>query len=355
MLYMMKRSALATVVLALLIPAAAAAQAVVIGEAPRRAWLGISFETEYVRPADGGTRQVIRITEVVTESPAERAGLAVGDTIISVNDIPASQQLISSLSFSLSPGESVRLRVRRNGAERQVDVVTAERAARMFGVEGGRVITIDMDSVRQMTRTWLDSARVQLDTLDMTLQRIMPGVIMRRDFPNPDSLRAHIHYRMRDDTLAPGVMRVVPFDGDTLLLRAEMDSVLQRLMRVRGGIPVDTAQARVLRGVLPPPGFDGVSFFAARAVAGAELADLDPAMEPYFGTREGVLVVRVAEATPAARAGLRAGDVIIGVNEAPVGDTAGLRRRIGQAQRGERVRLDVLRERRALRLELGGS
>ncbi len=58
--------------------------------------------------------------------------------------------------------------------------------------------------------------------------------------------------------------------------------------------------------------------------------------------REGLLVERVTTGTPAARAGLQAGDVVIAADGRPVGDIADLRR----ALRGREgtVKLDLVRK-----------
>lgn len=49
----------------------------------------------------------------------------------------------------------------------------------------------------------------------------------------------------------------------------------------------------------------------SRSVAGAEFSELNEGLADYFGTDRGVLVLRVAPDTPAARSGLRAGDVVV--------------------------------------------
>jgi serine protease Do len=79
-----------------------------------------------------------------------------------------------------------------------------------------------------------------------------------------------------------------------------------------------------------------------RAVAGAELAPLNPALAEYFGATDGVLVLNAADRTPAERAGLRGGDVIIRANDTPIRSVTELRRAI-EAARGEDVTLRVLR------------
>jgi S1-C subfamily serine protease len=77
-------------------------------------------------------------------------------------------------------------------------------------------------------------------------------------------------------------------------------------------------------------------------VAGAELAELNPELARYFRVDDGVLVLQVSRSTPAARAGLQGGDVIVRAAGRSVGSVADLRRAFGD--RDGRVRLEVVRQ-----------
>jgi S1-C subfamily serine protease len=63
----------------------------------------------------------------------------------------------------------------------------------------------------------------------------------------------------------------------------------------------------------------------ANRVAGAEWRRLDAALGAYFGVSRGVLVLDVAEGTPARRAGLQPGDVILRLGDLEVSDVETLR------------------------------
>jgi S1-C subfamily serine protease len=80
---------------------------------------------------------------------------------------------------------------------------------------------------------------------------------------------------------------------------------------------------------------------ASRVPAGAELEELRPGMSGY-GRVEGVAVRRVAPGSPAARIGLRSGDVILAVNREAVKSVAELQRAIEKA--GPVVALRVYRD-----------
>ena len=88
----------------------------------------------------------------------------------------------------------------------------------------------------------------------------------------------------------------------------------------------------------------GVALALGRnAVAGAELADISPGLATYFGTDQGVLVLRVAPNTPAGRAGLQDGDVILGAGDQTIRNVAELRWALSRPGGGD-VELDVLRQ-----------
>jgi membrane-associated protease RseP (regulator of RpoE activity) len=62
------------------------------------------------------------------------------------------------------------------------------------------------------------------------------------------------------------------------------------------------------------------------SLAGAVLATIDRDLEELLGTDRGAFVLRVAPGTPAADAGLRSGDVIVGSDAEPVATPADVRR-----------------------------
>jgi serine protease Do len=78
-------------------------------------------------------------------------------------------------------------------------------------------------------------------------------------------------------------------------------------------------------GTLPPmptmPSMDDGAFPGMIGIAphvGFEGETLSPQLAAYFGVKEGVLVRTVEPRTPAEKAGLKAGDVVIKVNGTPV-------------------------------------
>lgn len=85
---------------------------------------------------------------------------------------------------------------------------------------------------------------------------------------------------------------------------------------------------------------------------GVQLEDVEDQLADYFGVKSGALVTSVAKDTPAARAGLKAGDVITKVNGEPVETTADVRRELRRVDEGKELPVEVVRERKPLSLKV---
>jgi len=83
-----------------------------------------------------------------------------------------------------------------------------------------------------------------------------------------------------------------------------------------------------------------------RGTLGAQAQDLTPELASAFGieANRGAVVTQVTSDSPAEKAGLKAGDVIIRINERPVEDATDVRNRIGLLRVGEKVKMTVLRD-----------
>ncbi|KRF12381.1 hypothetical protein ASG90_15525 [Nocardioides sp. Soil797] len=94
------------------------------GETPSHAWLGVI-------PGDArqsGVAQGARIDEFTADSPAEQAGLEVGDVVVHIDDYPIAEGLgLVTTALNYRPGDKVSVTVIRDGAEKKVDVTLAEK------------------------------------------------------------------------------------------------------------------------------------------------------------------------------------------------------------------------------------
>lgn len=240
---------------------------------------------------------LVAVAEVMPNSPAARGGLAAGDTIVRVNGSAARAALAE---LRLAPGDTVRLRVRRAGRTRALRLVAAPRPPERITITTpGRRFTFDVDSIQrevgqQLRRIPWDSVQTRMDSAFAMMRRIQV-----------DSIGRELRVFRDDSTFGPSA------------------------------VWMDLA--------------------GRRALAGAEWSELNPELGRYFGTDRGVLVLRVAPGTPAARAGLQPGDVVQRAGGREVSTVAELRRAIARAD--GKLRLDVLRERtrREIRLRWEGE
>lgn len=83
-----------------------------------------------------------------------------------------------------------------------------------------------------------------------------------------------------------------------------------------------------------------------RGFLGAQLQDLDPDLAEAFGikARTGAVLVNVIENSPAARAGLQPGDVVVEINGETVESAAALRNEVALSRVGEKLTLTYIRE-----------
>ena len=82
-----------------------------------------------------------------------------------------------------------------------------------------------------------------------------------------------------------------------------------------------------------------------RSFLGIGYADIEPELAQQFGlpVKEGIIVGRVEAGSPAARAGIRAQDIVVRVNDTPVTNGGDLRRVLRSQPPGTTVRLEIVR------------
>lgn len=101
----------------------------VAGERPGdpRAWLGVNGLLVPLRQQDA--RAGFLLSEVAEGSPADRAGLIVGDIIVGIGSVTVTDaESVPAAVLRMSPGDAVTIAVLRGGEPRQFTVVPTERA-----------------------------------------------------------------------------------------------------------------------------------------------------------------------------------------------------------------------------------
>ncbi|HEX8391572.1 MAG TPA: PDZ domain-containing protein [Longimicrobium sp.] len=376
----------------LALPAAARAQDTP-GPERRPGMLGFAFDVTRREETGQPARQTVRVTEVREGSPAARAGMRQGDLLVSVNGAALEGMEVRSL-LQVNEGDTVRLRVRRVDGEHDLRIVAGPRPAQVAvrtpgerqrvvvrqglrGEGGERRIVVD-SLVRRLPGsvhvevTTGDSGRaghriVVMDSGDSTPRvRMHPSTGEHRVIViNGDTMQqGDVVRTVTVDTLAfpvqwlaeridslSRVVRVDTFIAARLdsLTRVLHDSIPVLLERGRGPAAAALRNLPALRGnaLVRVGDASAQSFFmdvGRAAAAGAQLAEMNEGLGRYFGGRtEGVLVLEVTQRSPASRAGLEAGDVIVGVDGAVVQTPEDVRSALSRDEDGTLL-LNVVRQ-----------
>ena len=135
-------------------------------------------------------------------------------------------------------------------------------------------------------------------------------------------------------------------DGRVVGINSQIYSQTGSYMGVSFAIPIDVAMkvARQLRD----------AGAVARGWLGVVVQEVDRGLAESFGMEraEGALVAQVLEESPAARSGLRVGDVILEYNGRRLSSSRALPPMVGNTDPGETARLSVLREGREVRIDV---
>lgn len=296
----MRKSILFAIAVAIVVPGVADAQVVYTKKTGPSGYLGLSFREEVI--AEGGvkTTETIRVGQVSKDSPAEKAGVKAGDEILRINGLIATNGKFAAIARTLAEGDTVKLRIKREGKESDVTIVAAARPA---GYGFTREITIAPDSIRRRMMKYLDSARVHLDSLRL------PNIYVHRDRDSAFTFRIAPHGAMHD----------------SLIFRRDI-------------------------GEVGPGAIFHSMELGARAIGGAEFSEMNDGLAQYFNGKRGLLTLRVTPETPADRAGLQPGDVVLKAKDRAIEKISDLRSII--AANPEGVKLEISRKGQVRTLEL---
>jgi membrane-associated protease RseP (regulator of RpoE activity) len=329
------------------------------------------------------------VEQVIQGSPAERAGLRPGDTLVAVDGRPIPAGRLEEMAGRLRPGDPVRLRVLRGGQEREITAVADRRpvrppiparasagdptrgAAPIVRVENGTLVARNVDSAPGVHGYWLESdgrtvfrslGAWSTDGVDAQVQQLLACAESTRWAPAAAAAAAAVRVDLREVQIRADSLRMLMARR---VLEHERDlAELSRRIQVREApaAPAGPAEPREPREprevhVVAPGGsyvlrMDDHVTAGLRGVAGAELASVEPELAAYFSNvSDGLLVLRISAGTPAARAGLMPGDVIIRGDGRPLTSVHELRALLATGDR-EPVELRIVRKGRTRTINL---
>ena len=209
-----------------------------------------------------------------------------------------------------------------------VEEVRSESAAAKAGLKSGDVVVAfdgeRVRSARQLERLVAETPAGR--TVKMSLQRA--GAKVDVDI-TPD---------------APGNALHGPFKFEPGGFAADLAPRIERDVRRR--IP-----AMEFNWDAFPEG-DGMHMFMPRGRLGVQVQELSDQLAAYFGAKSGVVVAHVEEESAAAKAGVKAGDVITAVNGRSIDNAGDLREEVSKVDDGKTADLTVIRDKKSITLKV---
>jgi hypothetical protein len=177
--------------LAVLAPILALASAAPAGQSAagdstevKRGWLGV-YTDELTKPmlvaldVDHG----VLVTEVAEESPAAKAGIEVGDVIVSLDGQSMNDGSALRWAVRDRPEQKVTLNVRRRGKDKKLDVTigTREGAEQTFSFEWPAIPREALREAERALREAGPSLKRDLDHPDLTLDSLRKQMVELRN------------------------------------------------------------------------------------------------------------------------------------------------------------------------------
>jgi serine protease Do len=235
-------------------------------------------------------QQGVVVTAVTKDSAAEKAGLKAGDVVVACDgEALRSARQLTRLVGETAPGRAVKLALVRDGKRMELEATPALSAG--------------------------DSVSI---------------------YASPDQIRGDVERRMQglhEQLNQYRLQRRVPVPGDEdLRFRLEGPLAGERFQWFgQEGGPFEMYVA------------------PSRGRLGVTVQELTPELAAYFGVKDGVLVASVTADSPAAKAGIKAGDVVTTVNDNPVTTAGELISQIGE--KGGDVTIGIMRDKKPLTLK----
>lgn len=296
--------------------------AIALAQNDGKAWLGVSV-------AD--TKDGVTVRTVVPGSPADDAGLRPGDVIEAVDGtaIETAQQLVEIIGGH-APGDEIVLTISWRGDSREVSVTLGTQPAQPKIWSGpGHMMRGMLNVLGLELEVTEEGLRVESIAADSPLADV--------GFQEGDVITA-INGEAIDTSMPRLMLRLFRFDKPLVFTVQRNGEEIE--------ITVDPAAlaGRYLPEITPvQPTQLGVSF---------QTIDADLAAEKELPVSSGALIVEVFEDTPAARAGLQAGDIVLAVDGEAVDEEHTLRDRLVAYEEGDVVTLTVRRGEEELSLEV---
>ncbi len=248
---------------------------------------------------------------------------------------PAAVGAPSPPTAPVPPMQSLMRLMAANGSYLGVGVrdVDAERkrALNLKEERGAEITSVEEDS---------PAAKAGLKTGDVVLEYAGTRVESMEQF-----------IRMVRETPAGREVKIgVTRAGNLVTLTAKPESGQSRMSRTVRIAPMPQIDIRGMMGSLDSP--RAVMYWKSSTL-GVEAESLDNQLADFFGVKQGVLVRSVGKDTPAEKAGIKAGDVIVKVEDTNVGSPREVTSAVRNARSsGKTVNLSLVRDKKEIAMKV---
>ncbi len=231
-----------------------------------------------------GLREVrgVAVEKVVENSPAAAAGIKDGDVIVRINgEEIASTRKLTRLISEIDADHQVKVTVLRNGSEQEITATLGKRPGAFFG-EGNN---FSFSSPAPLDKLKLDEFKSLPQFKEFPMLKDFPDL---KDLPNGEGFRSF----------------TLPGGGEGKVFTWSSNNSRQ---------------------------------------IGVGVTDLTMQLAQHFGVEDGLMINEVRENSPAAKAGLKAGDIIVDANGKAVKSQLDLIREVNSKKEGD-VQLTIVRD-----------
>jgi len=325
----------------------ATAPAVTAQQPATRGWLGVKMTHYYECLWETNTDWkacdlVMSVDGVQADGPAANAGIRPGDKMVALNGEEFTYETVNRLIPSIRPGAPVSVDFMRDGVRRYVHVTPTVPPSRPeairwvgSGLQPRPRVFVREDGPRSAPRAFVITLSDIDEDADGTYAITIRNTGSEGVSVEPAALRVvdgQIRLMELDDANQAGLENLR--DQLAVDLRLIQDSTYRKatdalrvLANIRGRLPQEDFRRQLAR--LAPTRMNELRFGARlyNTFAGAEFEVASaPLANAVEAGREGLLVIRVVPGTPAARLGLRPGDVLFEAEGLPLRDLVDLRR-----------------------------